>query len=277
MEIPVHRLTRIWGLPNSKLEWFRRGRRFSSQCPFTEQVARNLRGDQFPFTIGTDSAGTNFRVLDSVDCCAEKLGAGLRAGLTLCCGQLEVVTSAAGNGIPLKGHGTRILVPKIGYQLSQRISTRQLSEKLSNGTPFFHFSGRHETKKTSPAQETKIESRGLSGHDSGHLRSQKEKSSEKIYHGEISKSGKRIFTAVETLFLFEQFRKHHNFNPQKKEDVDAAKELVKGGGDNCKWSEIAKRIARENPKQFGAEHRTGDISRQALKRRIKAYLGGQHL
>jgi hypothetical protein len=29
--------------------------------------------------------------------------------------------------------------------------------------------------------------------DSGHLRSQKEKSSEKIYRGEISKSGKRFF------------------------------------------------------------------------------------
>ncbi len=81
-----------------------------------------------------------------------------------------------------------------------------------------------------------------------------------------------MFTADGALFLFKKFCKHHNFNPQKKDDVNAARELARACGDNCKWSEIAKHIARENPKQFGAENPIGDITRQALKRRIMVYL-----
>jgi hypothetical protein len=53
---------------------------------------------------------------------------------------------------------------------------------------------------------------------SGHLRSEKSATAEKLYHGEISGTGKRLYTADETLFLFEEFCKHHYKDPQKKDD-----------------------------------------------------------
>ncbi len=57
--------------------------------------------------------------------------------------------------------------------------------------------------------------------DSRHLRSEKSVSTEKLSYGVILKTGKQLFTADETLFLFEAFCKQHSFNPHKKEDVDA--------------------------------------------------------
>ena len=109
--------------------------------------------------------------------------------------------------------------------------------------------------------------------DSGHLRAQKKTSPEKLFHGEIFASGKRYFTADETLFLFESFCKHHAFDPHKKDDIDAVTLMVTEGGDKCEWSAVAKRIARDHPKEFGAEHPCGDISRQALKHRVRTYVG----
>ncbi len=106
---------------------------------------------------------------------------------------------------------------------------------------------------------------------SGHLRSEKQKSPEKLYRCDISKTGKLLFTADDTLFLFEAFCRHHGFNPHKKEDIDAVRDLVTEGGEKCEWAAVAKRVARENPKDYG-EHPTGDITRQALKHRVKVYL-----
>ena len=108
--------------------------------------------------------------------------------------------------------------------------------------------------------------------ESGHLRSEKPQSPGKFYRGEISKTGKRLFTADETLFLFEAFCRHHGFDPHKKEDIDAVRELVTDGGDKCEWAAVAKRVARENPKVYGDEHPTGEIMRQAFKHCIKVYL-----
>ena len=107
---------------------------------------------------------------------------------------------------------------------------------------------------------------------SGHLRTEMSLPPEKLYHGEISKTGKRMFTSDETLFLFEVFCKHHCKDPLKKDHLDAVREMVQAGGDNCEWSIIAKRIAREHPKEFGAEHPCGAISRQSLKHRVRYYL-----
>lgn len=65
---------------------------------------------------------------------------------------------------------------------------------------------------------------------SGPLRSEKSATPEKLYHGEISGTGKRLYTADETLFLFEEFCKHHYKDPQKKDDVDAVRAMVQAGG-----------------------------------------------
>ena len=108
--------------------------------------------------------------------------------------------------------------------------------------------------------------------ESGHLRSEKQKSPEKLYRDEISQTGKRLFTADETLFLFEAFCRHRGFDPHKKEDVDAVRDLVTDRGDKCEWAAVAKRVARDDPKNYGVEHPTGDITRQALKHSVKVYL-----
>ena len=49
--------------------------------------------------------------------------------------------------------------------------------------------------------------------------------------------------------------------------------MVTEGGDKCEWSAVVKRIARDHPKEFGAEHPCGEMSRQALKHRVRTYLG----
>jgi hypothetical protein len=67
--------------------------------------------------------------------------------------------------------------------------------------------------------------------DSGHLRSEKSVNPEKLYYGGILKAGERLFTADETLFLFEALCKHHSFNLHKKEDVDAIRTMVAKGGE----------------------------------------------
>jgi hypothetical protein len=93
-----------------------------------------------------------------------------------------------------------------------------------------------------------------------------------LYHGEISGTGKRLYTADETLFLFEEFCMHHYKDPQKKDDVDAVRAMVQAGGEQCEWNVVARRIAREHPNEYGEQHPAGAISRQALKYRIRHYL-----
>ena len=85
--------------------------------------------------------------------------------------------------------------------------------------------------------------------DSGHLRAQKKTSPEKLFHGEISASGNRYFTADETLFLFESFCKHHAFDPHKKDDIDAVTLMVREGGINVNgvlWPSELREIIRKN-------------------------------
>ena len=81
-----------------------------------------------------------------------------------------------------------------------------------------------------------------------------------------------MYTSDETLFLFEKICRHHRFDQHKKEDVDAVQEMVQDGREKCEWSDIAERIAIEHPKEYGAKHPAGEISRQALKNRVRFYL-----
>jgi hypothetical protein len=48
-----------------------------------------------------------------------------------------------------------------------------------------------------------------------------------------------LYTADETLFVFEEFCKHHNKDPQKKDDVDAVRAMVQARGEQCEWNVVA--------------------------------------
>ena len=91
-------------------------------------------------------------------------------------------------------------------------------------------------------------------------------------HCKISSSGKSLLKDFlpqmkdhETLFLFESFCKHHSFDRHKQDNINAVTVLVNEAGDRCEWSAIANQIARDHPKEFGAEHLCCDICQQALK------------
>ena len=45
-----------------------------------------------------------------------------------------------------------------------------------------------------------------------------------------------------TLFLFEKNCRHHRFDPHKKEDVDAFREIVQVGREKCDLSDMLKEL-----------------------------------
>ena len=42
------------------------------------------------------------------------------------------------------------------------------------------------------------------------------------------------------------------------------------GGEGCAWNAITKRIAREHPKRYGAEHPPGELSRSAFMKCVES-------
>jgi hypothetical protein len=81
------------------------------------------------------------------------------------------------------------------------------------------------------------------------------------------KTEMRVYTYNE-MFLFEEFCEHHRNDPHKKEDVDAVREMVQAGGEKCERIIIVQQIVREHSKEYVAQHPYGDMSMQALTKRI---------
>ena len=95
-----------------------------------------------------------------------------------------------------------------------------------------------------------------------HLRTKETRTAAPAYYAGIDSAGRRILTPDNKLFFFEQFRKHHGLEP-------IAKEWILDSGAKCRWSDLAKKIARENPNQYGEAHPCGSVSRAALRNSLR--------